>query len=90
MHTLHLDEQVTWARPAATRAIDAMTHVLTPRLGEDAQLAALRQVAMMVEREALTLTYNDVLLLMSLAFFLAAPLTLFLARPGAAPAGAAH
>ena len=38
----------------------------------------------------MTLTYNDVLLAMSLAFFLAAPLTLFLARPGGVPAGAAH
>jgi hypothetical protein len=33
------------------------------------------------------LTYNDVLLLMSLAFFIALPLTLLLARPKMAAAG---
>ena len=32
LHRLHLDEQVTWARPAAARAIDAMTAALAPRL----------------------------------------------------------
>ncbi len=90
VHRLHLDEQVTWARPAAARAIDAMTAALAPRLGEGAGPAALRQVARLVEREAMALTYNDVLLAMSLAFFLAAPLTLFLARPGTVPSGASH
>ncbi|HEY0267284.1 MAG TPA: hypothetical protein VGC16_11065, partial [Rhizomicrobium sp.] len=46
-----------------------------------AHLAALKQISLMVTREALTLTYNDVLLLMSLSFFIALPLTLLLKRP---------
>ncbi len=87
VHRLHLDEQVTWARPATERLMDGMTAALTPHLQEDAHIAALRRVALMVEREALTLTYNDVLLLMSAAFFLAIPLTLFLARPAMATGG---
>jgi MFS transporter, DHA2 family, multidrug resistance protein len=37
---------------------------------------------MMVQRQALTLSYNDVLLLMAGCFFLALPLTLLLAKPG--------
>lgn len=89
-HRLHLDEAVTWARPAATKMLDGMTAALLPRLGEDAQLAALKRMALLVEREALALTYNDVLLLMSVAFFIAIPLTLFLARPAAVPADAGH
>ncbi|MBN9508676.1 MAG: DHA2 family efflux MFS transporter permease subunit [Alphaproteobacteria bacterium] len=87
-HRLHLDEAVTWARPGAMRMLDAMTSALSPALQEDAQAGALRRIALLVEREALTLTYNDVLMLMSVAFFLAVPLTLFLARPRAAAAGA--
>jgi MFS transporter, DHA2 family, multidrug resistance protein len=38
---------------------------------------------MMVQQQALTLTYNDVLMLMAGCFFLALPLTLLLARPTA-------
>jgi DHA2 family multidrug resistance protein len=90
LHRLHLDEGVTWARPGAARMMAMMTDAMTPHLQEDAATAALRRLARLVEREALTLTYNDVLLLMSAAFFLAIPLTLFLARPNAAPAGAGH
>jgi len=76
VHTLHLDEQVPWSRPAATR-----THMLTASKAGDGHLAALKQVVMLVQQQALTLTYNDVLMLMAGCFFLALPLTLLLARP---------
>ena len=85
IHTQHLDEQITWARPAAANMVNEMTWALTPGLGGNAQLAALKRMAMMVQREALTLSYNDVLLLMAAAFFCAIPLTLLLAKP--APVG---
>ena len=58
-------EQVTWSRSAATQALGNMTHMLTAAKSGDAHLAALKQVAMMVQQQALTLTYNDVLLLMA-------------------------
>jgi DHA2 family multidrug resistance protein len=90
VHTLHLNEQVTWARPAASRAIGAMSHMMTAAKSGDAHLAALKQAALMVQRQALTLTYNDVLLLMAGCFFLALPLTFLLARPAGAGASAAH
>jgi MFS transporter, DHA2 family, multidrug resistance protein len=81
LHTLHLQEQVTWSRPAATGALNNMTHMLTATKSGDAHLSALKQIAMMVQQQALTLSYNDVLLLMAGCFFLALPLTLFLAKP---------
>ena len=87
LHRLHLDEQVTWARPAAQNMLNQMTWALTPGMNGNAQLAAIKRMALMVEREAMTLAYNDVLLLMSLAFFVALPLTVFLARPKMAGAG---
>jgi MFS transporter, DHA2 family, multidrug resistance protein len=86
VHRLHLDEQVTWARPAAQNILNEMTWALTPGMNGNAQLAALKKISLMVEREALTLAYNDVLLLMSLAFFVALPLTLLLAKPKMAAA----
>jgi MFS transporter, DHA2 family, multidrug resistance protein len=88
-HTLHLQEQVTWARPAATQAIGNMTQMMTEAKSGNAHLAALKQVALMLQQQALTLTYNDVLMLMAACFFLAVPLTLLLAKPTAA-AAAAH
>ena len=45
--------------------------------------AAMKQAAMMVLQQALTLTYNDVLMLMAGCFFLALPLMLLLAKPTA-------
>jgi len=88
LHRLHLDEQVTWARPAAQNILNQMTWAMQPGMNGNAQLAAMKKISLMVEREALTLTYNDVLLLMSLAFFVALPLTLLLAKPKVATADA--
>ena len=86
VHTLHLQEQVTWSRPAAMNTYSAMTQAMTPAMGSSAPMAALKQMALMVQRESLTLTYNDVFLLMSLCFAVAVPLTLLLKKPK--PAGA--
>jgi DHA2 family multidrug resistance protein len=80
-HVVHLQEQVTWSRPAATGFIDGLTRLLTAAKSGDAHLAALKQVALMVRQQALTLTYNDVFMLMAGAFFLAIPATLLLAKP---------
>jgi DHA2 family multidrug resistance protein len=88
LHTLHLDEQVTWARAGAMKFIGGLTQALTAAKGAGAHVAALREIAAMVQRQALTLAYNDVLLLMAGAFFIALPLTLLLAKPTGGPAGA--
>jgi DHA2 family multidrug resistance protein len=90
VHTLHLQEQVTWSRPGAMQYLDSMTQAMTPGKAGEASLAALKQVAIMVRQQALTLTYNDVLLLMAAAFFLALPVTLFLAKPNTGGAAEAH
>jgi DHA2 family multidrug resistance protein len=85
LHTLHLKEQVTWSRAAPMHIVGNMTHTLTATKSGDAHLSALKQVAIMVEQQALTLTYNDVLQLMAACFFVTLPLTLLLAKPTAAP-----
>ena len=81
IHTAHLHEQVTWSRPGATRILDGMTAALTASKAGGAHRAALGKLSLMVQREAMTLAYNDVLLLMALLFAAALPLTLLLARP---------
>ena len=58
--------------------------------GAAAHLAALKQVSGMVLREALTLAYNDCLAWMAVAFFVAIPLTFFLAKPNSGAGAEAH
>jgi DHA2 family multidrug resistance protein len=90
IHTQHLDEQVTWARAGAANIYQEMTLAMQPVMNGQASLGALKQIALMVQREALALSYNDVLMLMAAAFFMALPLTLLLKRPRLGPAGGAH
>jgi DHA2 family multidrug resistance protein len=90
IHTQHLDEAVNWARPGAMNAIGQIQSLMTTGKGEAAHMAAMAHVAQMIEHQALTLTYNDVLMLMAGAFFAALPATLLLAKPAAAGAAGAH
>jgi DHA2 family multidrug resistance protein len=90
MHRLHLDEQVTWSRQGAVDTLAAMSGAYG-RVMESgtADLAALRQAAAMVQREALIMAYNDALMAMAVLFFVAAPLVVLVSRPRGA-GGDAH
>ena len=81
VHALHLKEGLTWAHASSMKGLSTITHGLTAAKENAAPLAALRKLALMVQREAMTLAYNDVLILMALLFFLALPFTLLLAKP---------
>ncbi len=83
VHGTSLREQVTWARPGAVSMLDNLTARLSLVNPDSAQLMALKRVAAMVQQQALTLTYNDVFMLMGIAFFTALPLTFLLVRPSA-------
>jgi DHA2 family multidrug resistance protein len=88
VHGESLREQVTWSRPAATSMLDNLTALLRSVRPGEAELMALKRIAALVDQQALTLTYNDVFMLMGIAFFTAVPLTLLLAKPtGQMPAG---
>jgi DHA2 family multidrug resistance protein len=89
VHGEALREQVTWARPGATSMLDSLTARLSAVSPDLAPLMALKRVAALVNQQALTLTYNDVFMLMGVAFFTAVPLTLLLAKtpPQGAPGG---
>ncbi|MSP01918.1 MAG: hypothetical protein EXR07_12840 [Acetobacteraceae bacterium] len=81
VHGTSLREQVTWARPGATNFLDGLTARLSLSDPDSARLRALTRAAALVHRQALTPSYNDVLMLM--AFFITLPLTMLLARPSA-------
>ncbi|MDE2575929.1 MAG: DHA2 family efflux MFS transporter permease subunit [Rhodospirillales bacterium] len=81
IHAQHLAEQVNWSRPNVLKSIYNLTQAFKPIEHGSAQLAAIKQIGMMVQREAMTLAYNDVLMLMALCFLVSVPLTLLLAKP---------
>ena len=70
------------------KAMNGITHAMTATKEGNAHLAALKRVSLIVQREALTLTYDDVFFLMALTFFIAVPLTFLLAKPKLATAPA--
>ncbi|MDO9712797.1 DHA2 family efflux MFS transporter permease subunit [Paracraurococcus lichenis] len=91
LHRAQLGEAVGWARAGAVQAVDRIATALDGRIPGDADLAALRRVYAMVQREALVMAYNDVLVAMALLFVLVAPMAFLVGRPRlAGPGGGAH
>jgi MFS transporter, DHA2 family, multidrug resistance protein len=81
---------VQWARPNVPiwlETLAARIANLQPSLPAD--LTALRRLQGLVQREAMVLSYNDVLLLMALLFLLAIPLVAVVQRPRI-PGGGGH
>jgi hypothetical protein len=58
-----------------------MADLLAAGKGSDSYLAALKYVAVQLERQALTLSCNDILLLMGGCFLVTLPLLLLLSKP---------
>jgi MFS transporter, DHA2 family, multidrug resistance protein len=76
------------SRPEVGAALDTLAARFGAVLPGDPELAALRQLALLVEREAMVLAFNDAFLLLSLPFAVALALTPLIRRPRpAAPAG---
>ena len=61
LHLERLRESVTWGRQAAVETLASMTAALAAR-GSDAELAATRQLALIVRRQAEVMALSDVFL----------------------------
>ncbi|HTV44762.1 MAG TPA: DHA2 family efflux MFS transporter permease subunit [Stellaceae bacterium] len=83
-HWNRLIEDVTPARPAVQQFLDAQTSRLGAMVPGDAAHAALEVLAQLVQRQALVMSFNDVLLLMGGAFLVGLPMTLLLRKPRSA------
>ena len=83
-HWNRLIEDVNPARPAVQHFLDAQSSRLGALVPGDPNRAALELLAQMVERQALVMSFNDVLMVMGGAFLVGLPLTLLLRRPRSA------
>ena len=86
LHLERLREQVTWGKAAADERLANMTAALASR-GSDAALAATRQMALMVRRQAEVLALADIFLALTAIFLACVGLAALMRRPSA-PGGA--
>ena len=90
VHFLRLREHVIWGRQAAEEALQGLTQKFAPSLGSDAELAAIKKLSGLVFREALTLAFADVFLIIAVIFSFSAILALLVRRPRLEAAASAH
>jgi DHA2 family multidrug resistance protein len=86
LHLERLRESVTWGRQVATDTLASMTAALAAR-GSDAELAATRQLALIVRRQAEVMALSDVFLTLTLVFLGCVGLAAMMRRPAAAGGG---
>jgi MFS transporter, DHA2 family, multidrug resistance protein len=86
LHLQRLRESVTWGRQVAVDTLANMTAALATR-GSDAELAATRQLALIVRRQAEVLALADVFMALTVIFLACVSLAALMRRP--VPMGAA-
>ncbi len=80
LHLERLRESVTWGRQAAVDTLSSMTAALAAR-GSDAELAATRQLALIVRRQAEVLALSDVFLALTVIFLACVGFAALMRRP---------
>jgi MFS transporter, DHA2 family, multidrug resistance protein len=90
MHEQRLADHITATRPVVQGFLDNLSARYETIVPVDPDLAALKTLHRLVEREALVLTFNDALLLMAGAFFLSLLLMPLIRKPKAVGEGGGH
>ena len=67
-HLSYLTENLTLSRPQVQAYIDRLAERLGDGLAGDPELAAMKMLFQLAQREALVLSFNDCLLLIGLTF----------------------
>src|SRR6266404_4201372 len=80
-HWNRLIENINPARPAVQQFLEAQTSRLDGLVPGDSSRAAFKLLANLVQREALVLTYNDVLMLLGVAFVIGLLIMPLVGRP---------
>ena len=80
---------MTWGRQVAVDTLTNMTQALAAR-GSDAELAATREIALIVRRQAEVLVLSDVFLALTAIFLACVGFAALMRRPAGAPGGGGH
>ena len=86
LHLERLRESVTWGRQVAVDTLANMTQALAAR-GSDAELAATRELALIVRRQAEVLALSDVFLALTVIFLACVGFAALMRQPAGAPGG---
>jgi DHA2 family multidrug resistance protein len=86
LHLERLRESVTWGRQVAVDTLSNMTAALAAR-GSDAELAATRELALIVRRQAEVLALSDVFLGLTAIFLACVSFAALMRRPAGPPGG---
>ena len=86
LHLERLRKSITWSRQVAVDTLSNMTAALAAR-GSDAELAATRQLALIVRRQAEVLALADVFLVLTVIFVACVGFAALMHKPAGAPGG---
>ncbi len=89
LHLERLRESVTWSRAVANETLANMTAALAAR-GSDAELAAIKKLALIVRRQAEVMALADVFLALTFLFLGCVAFAALMRRPVAMAGGGGH
>lgn len=89
LHLARLHESVSWGRAVAEDRLAGMTQQLSEQIS-DGDLAALKQLALMVRKQANVLSFSDVFLVLTLLFAGMALTALLMRKPEGAVQASGH
>ena len=89
LHLARLHEAVSWGRMLAEERLAGLADQISAQIA-DGDAAALKQLALMVRRQANVLSFADVFLVLTLMFAAMALLALLMRKPPAATMAAGH
>ncbi len=89
LHLQRLRESVIWGRQAAEDRLSELTRAFASR-GSDAALAATKELAMIVRRQAEVMALADVFLALTAIFIGCVGLAAFMRKPAAVAGGGGH
>jgi len=89
LHLQRLHEDVNWNSATAENTLQGMTHLFS-KLGSNADTAALKQLSLLVRRQAFTLAIADIFLILTIVFLAIILLLPVLKKPKPAGGGGGH
>jgi DHA2 family multidrug resistance protein len=89
LHLQRLRESVIWGRNVADETLANLTAGMAAR-GSDAEMAATKQMALMVRRQAEVMALSDVFVMLTVVFLATVALAAFMRRPQMPGGGGGH